>query len=310
MGPQDADERDQPHGQGWGGTASRDDEAAVRLAAEGRWEEAADLNRRIIERSGSNHVAYNRLGRALAALGRLREARAAYQAALAIEARDPIAARNLARLLTAAPAESLCRAPASAVADLVVDSGRSAWVRLALRKASGAVMPGDELLLRLEGDEVAVRIPGGSRLGTIQGSLGNRIASLMRAGNEYRAVVAGIDGGFLVAIKEVGRSHAMAGRQSFRPPSGRVIDYGRLESGDDAPGDVDLEELFESYQEYEVEPSEQERRARREAATEREAEYLLEVKEGAQAGELLEEERMQEERDRELAAEEEEGGDW
>lgn len=71
---------------------------AVELATQGRWREAAGLNRRIIEQAVDDVRGYNRLGRALEALGRTAEAREAYSAALAIDPRNPIAARSLNRL--------------------------------------------------------------------------------------------------------------------------------------------------------------------------------------------------------------------
>jgi len=46
-------------------------EEAVQLAVEGRWEEAVDLNRYIIENFGADEGAQNRLGKALTELGRL-----------------------------------------------------------------------------------------------------------------------------------------------------------------------------------------------------------------------------------------------
>lgn len=77
------------------------EEAAVEFALQARWSEAADLNRRIIERAGNDVRAHNRLGRALEALGRAGQAREAYATALAIDPRDRIAARGLARLAAA-----------------------------------------------------------------------------------------------------------------------------------------------------------------------------------------------------------------
>ena len=73
-------------------------EIAVELALRGRWSEAADLNRRIVELAADDVRARNRLARALEALGRIAEAQEAYSAALAVDPHDRIAARGLARL--------------------------------------------------------------------------------------------------------------------------------------------------------------------------------------------------------------------
>jgi tetratricopeptide (TPR) repeat protein len=74
---------------------------AVELALHGRWAEAADLNRRIVEQTPDDVRARNRLARALEALGRAADARHAYAAALARDPHDRIAASGLARLVSA-----------------------------------------------------------------------------------------------------------------------------------------------------------------------------------------------------------------
>jgi tetratricopeptide (TPR) repeat protein len=78
-------------------------EVAVELALHGRWAEAADLNRRIVERTPDDVRARNRLARALEALGRTADARHAYAAALARDPHDRIAAGGLARLAGGPP---------------------------------------------------------------------------------------------------------------------------------------------------------------------------------------------------------------
>ena len=60
-------------------------EQAVKLAVAGRWREAAALNRELIARFGDDAEVYNRLGKAFTELGRIREARAVYEAVLAAQ---------------------------------------------------------------------------------------------------------------------------------------------------------------------------------------------------------------------------------
>src|SRR3989304_2416802 len=54
-------------------------EAAIQLALQGRWDEAADLNRSIIGLFPTDVDAYNRLGKAMTELGRYGGGREAYQ---------------------------------------------------------------------------------------------------------------------------------------------------------------------------------------------------------------------------------------
>ncbi|MFB3092787.1 MAG: tetratricopeptide repeat protein, partial [Dehalococcoidia bacterium] len=60
-------------------------QAAIRLALQGRWKDAANLNKSIIDAFPTDVDSYNRLGRAMTELGRYGEAREAYQKALEID---------------------------------------------------------------------------------------------------------------------------------------------------------------------------------------------------------------------------------
>src|SRR5436305_1442685 len=71
---------------------------AVQLAVDARWEEAVELNRFIIQSFGADEGAQNRLGKALTELGRLEEAKAAYDAALRNNPLNPVARKNTVKL--------------------------------------------------------------------------------------------------------------------------------------------------------------------------------------------------------------------
>ena len=71
---------------------------AISLAMENRWEEAVSVNREIVESFPEDIEAYNRLGRAFVELGRYKNAKAAFQAAVAISPSNTIAQKNLERL--------------------------------------------------------------------------------------------------------------------------------------------------------------------------------------------------------------------
>src|SRR3972149_4881663 len=75
-------------------------ELAIQLALQGRWPEAVQLNRAIIESFPTDVDAFHRLGKAMTELGRYGEAREAYMKALEIDRLNTIARKNLARLAT------------------------------------------------------------------------------------------------------------------------------------------------------------------------------------------------------------------
>ncbi len=75
-------------------------QAAIQLALRGRWEDAANLNKSIIDAFPTDVDSHNRLGRAMTELGRYGKAREAYQKALEIDPLNSIASKNLSRLST------------------------------------------------------------------------------------------------------------------------------------------------------------------------------------------------------------------
>src|SRR6516165_3834184 len=71
---------------------------AITLAMQSRWQEAADVNRQIVEMAPEDAEAYNRLGKAYTELGRIADAKDAYESALRADPANLIAQRNLDRL--------------------------------------------------------------------------------------------------------------------------------------------------------------------------------------------------------------------
>jgi len=70
---------------------------AIEQATASEWLGAIETNQRLIDASGQDVEAYNRLGKAYAQIGRIPAARAAYDAALLIDPANTIALRNAAR---------------------------------------------------------------------------------------------------------------------------------------------------------------------------------------------------------------------
>src|SRR5205085_6210560 len=66
-------------------------EEAVKAALAGRWEEAAEINKSILERFGQDEESNNRLGKAMTELGRFEEAKSAYEATLGLNPLNTIA---------------------------------------------------------------------------------------------------------------------------------------------------------------------------------------------------------------------------
>ena len=241
-------------------------EHAINLAMSGNWPEAVEVNRRLIEEIEPDVEAWNRLGKAYAQLGRIADARAAYGAALKIDASNTIAQRNLQRLAAikeeAVPSGTADGKRADA-AFFIEETGKTVATSIfsdAPKEALARVTVGDMLDMRREGDVVAVTTRSGDRLGVLEGKLSARLIELQAGGNEYAVATVAVHPDkreLRVLVRELRQSPQLAGRVSFPAETttgfrayikGSVIREERLddedEEGDDAealmPDDEEL----------------------------------------------------------------------
>lgn len=195
-------------------------EQAIQLAMQSRWEEAAQANRAIIALFPSDVDAYNRLGKALAELGRYGKAREAYGKAQELEPGNAIARKNLERLASLSKARRGRAAAAQRVdPQLFIEETGKTGVTLLQRVAAGVVpkmTAGDRVELRPRGNALVVEDAQGEYLGEVEPKLGLRLLKLMESGNRYAAAIASVnDGNCRVIIKEVYQHPSLAGRPSF-----------------------------------------------------------------------------------------------
>src|SRR5437660_8639239 len=135
-------------------------EQAISLAMKNRWEEAAQLNREILELFPNEVDAYNRLGKALTELGKYSDAREAYAHAVKLDPLNGIATKNLQRLGKLA-AEGAAAPPPSPVDPrlFIEESGKTTLTQLTdVRRAEATtkLSAGDQLNLERRGNQVGV----------------------------------------------------------------------------------------------------------------------------------------------------------
>lgn len=158
---------------------------AVELAMDGRWEEAAAVNRKVIAASPSDLDAYNRLGKALLELGDPQAARAAFQHSLSLDPSNPIARKNIERLSngTASGGSALLSHKM-----FIGDTGKSTQVALlgcATDSARPYLAPGSSIELRVHKGNVVVYSAQGQYVGIVPPRVGHRLVALMEGGNRY-----------------------------------------------------------------------------------------------------------------------------
>lgn len=200
---------------------------AIALAVQSRWQEAVDVNRQIVELARDDAEAYNRLGKAYTELGRISEARGAYESALQADPANLIAQRNLDRLsrISESEAAELAKKATQKLDPrfFMEETGKTGLTRLiepAAASVLATVTAGDQVKLDQQDSRLQVTAMDGTYLGRVEERLAARLARLIQGGNQYQAGVVGIDDTSVrIIIRETYQAPENAGRISF-PPQG------------------------------------------------------------------------------------------
>ncbi len=205
-------------------------EDAVQLAIAGNWDEAVKLNRFIIDNLGPDEETQNRLGKALSELGKLKEAKASYEAALKINPLNSIAKRNAARINALLhQKEGLKVGGAKVDLNLFVEEmGKTVITTLdgAANDLCSKVAAGDVAELRVEGDGVVAETSRGVRLGLLEAKLARRLTKFMHGGNRYQAGVTSCEGNTVkLIVRETYQDPRFAGKPSFPMRRKREVEF-------------------------------------------------------------------------------------
>jgi tetratricopeptide (TPR) repeat protein len=230
---------------------------AIAQAAQARWLDAAETNRRILE-LGADAEACNRLAKALWELGELGSAREQYQAALALDPTNRIAERNIDRLrmlLVEAgskivPAMEGSKAPVAIFVEETGKTGFAYLTDLADPKKLAQVNPGDYVELSPDGNRL-IAWSNGVRIGVVEPRVAARLLKLIANGNKYAAGVTSLGSQDVrIIIREIFQDPQNYGKVSF-PTAAKSIDLRPYTKGTLVREDEDLEEDLEDDEEDE-----------------------------------------------------------
>jgi len=203
---------------------------AVQLAIAGKWDEAVKLNRFIVESLGADEETQNRLGKALSELGKLKDAKAAYEAALKLNPMNSIARKNAARINTLLHQKEGPKVGGTRV-DLnlfVEEMGKT--IITALEGASpdicSKVAAGDVAELKIDDDGIVAETSRGVRLGVLEAKLARRLIKFMRGGNRYQGGVTACDGSTVkLIVRETYQDPKFLGKPSFPMRRKREVEF-------------------------------------------------------------------------------------
>ena len=194
---------------------------AIELATKGRWADALDLNRQLLERDPADCAAWNRTAKALVQLGRYSEARHALAETLRLDPANNIARKNLEKLEGLSEGGPPGVAVASEVApqQFIEDTGKSgvtSLVNLGDPETVKRLVSGQSIGLRRQDGKLLVDTLSGDYVGQVEPKLALRLLDLVRGGNEYRGAVASArEDHVKVMLRETLVSPQQAGKRSF-----------------------------------------------------------------------------------------------
>lgn len=238
-------------------------EEARKLAAEGKWREASEVNLEIIERNPRDVEAHNRLGKAFFELRMYKSAYEAYQTAATIDPANVIAQRNISRIepLKNADQDDDAEERSHTVRlGIFIEEVGKTYVDDLVNVANPTVLTelssGDMLSLRVDGDDVQVIDHMDRYIGKFEPRVGKRIIELLSIGNTYEVYVTSSTGQSVrVIVREIDKVDEMGNRLSF-PRQGKVAiprayvrdtrlfrDEPDLLLGDDEDDDGDVDDV-------------------------------------------------------------------
>jgi tetratricopeptide (TPR) repeat protein len=195
---------------------------AIQLALQGRWTEAAQLNREIVETFPNDVDAFNRLGKAMTELGRYADAKEAYEKGIKIDPLNAIARKNLTRLASLGEEEAAPRPASQKLSpQMFIEETGKTGITVLVRPnmdIAARMTAGDQVNLARQNGSLVIQSIGGEYVGEIEPRLGQRLIKLMDGGNEYIAAISALDESAVrLFIRETFQHSSQTGKLSFPP---------------------------------------------------------------------------------------------
>ena len=195
---------------------------AIQTALLGDWQEASSLNKALLNEDPNDIDALNRLAFAFTALGKIKEAKSTYRKVLQIDTLNPIALRNMKRLVELGTANAP-KKDASIILSrnhtFLEESGKTKTIELinvAQPKVISWLRTGQAVIISIKRSKIFVEDESNQYVGALPDDIGKRLTTFIKGGNIYEAYVkSSSDHHVIIFIKELKRASRFKNYPSF-----------------------------------------------------------------------------------------------
>lgn len=194
---------------------------AIQTALHGDWNNAILLNRQILDENPSDIDTLNRLAFAYISIGDTAQAKEIYSKVLEMDARNPIATKNLNRLsnFTDGTQQTPQQAPIVMNNIFIEEPGKTKVIELlniADKKIVASLNCGEHLSLIIKRSKIFVNDDSKQYIGMLPDDISRRLIEFIEGGNEYAAYVKiATPSKVVVFIRETKRVAKFENQQSF-----------------------------------------------------------------------------------------------
>lgn len=232
---------------------------AIQKAFEGNWDAAILLNKELLKENPNDIETLNRLALAFGVIGKIREAKLTYQKVLTLDDQNPIAIKNVKRLLNLHTTKKTAKRNLVKTSPLLSndvstmfleENGKTKVIELvnvAESKIISRLMTGESILLHTKRLKIFVLDNQKQYIGMLPDDVGKRLIKFISGGNIYKAYIkATANHRIIIFIREIKRANKFKNQPSFIPADKTKISfYGKTqlpERDEQEDADSEIEE--------------------------------------------------------------------
>lgn len=195
---------------------------AIETALAGDWNTAIGLNQKLLEENPNDIETLNRLAFAFSIMGKVKNAKSLYKKVLKLDAKNPIALKNLKRLSgNNCKSNVHAQSPFLAQVDtmFIEESGKTKIIELinvAEQKIVSDLMTGEPLNFRIKRLKIFVLDQRNKYIGVLPDDIGKRLIKFIKGGNTYEAYVKSTENHkVIIFVKETKLASCFKNQPSF-----------------------------------------------------------------------------------------------